>query len=107
MAIKNRYGKRKIIIDELMSLGYHLEKSKPTPKRTTYKVTKDKLSYEMEFTQDWLSINKHEERLYCGINLSTGKALARCVDNNLIKLFNDVKTIAYKRTNIKTPTLIN
>ena len=106
MATTNRYAKRLVLIEQLMELGYDVTSKMHDKKSKTYIIKSRTALYRMDFDKDWLAINQDIDRLYCGINLSTGQRLASCMDNDLTKLFNDVTSILYKRTDIKTPTII-
>ena len=106
MATTNRYAKRLVLIEQLMELGYEVTSKMHDKKSKTYLIKSRTALYRLEFDKDWLAINQDTDRLYCGINLSTGQRLASCMDNDLTKLFNDVTSILYKRTDIKTPTTI-
>ena len=106
MATTNRYAKRLVLIEQLMELGYDVTSKMHDKKSKTYLIKSRTALYRLEFDKDWLAINQDTDRLYCGINLSTGQRLASCMDNDLTKLFNDVTSILYKRTDIKTPTTI-
>jgi hypothetical protein len=106
MATTNRYAKRLVLIDGLMRLGYHVTSKMHDKKSKTYLIKSRTALYRLEFDRDWLAINQDIDRLYCGINLSTGQQLARCMDNDLTKLFNDVKKILIEKTDIKLPTII-
>lgn len=106
MATTNRYAKRLLLIEQLMELGYEVTSKMHDKKSKTYLIKSRTALYRFDFDKDWLAINQDTDRLYCGINLSTGQRLASCMDNDLTKLFNDVTSILYKRTDIKTPTII-
>jgi len=106
MATTNRYAKRLLLIEQLMELGYEVTSKMHDKKSKTYLIKSRTALYRLDFDKDWLAINQDTDRLYCGINLSTGQRLASCMDNDLTKLFNDVTSILYKRTDIKTPTII-
>ena len=106
MATTNRYAKRLLLIEQLMELGYEVTSKMHDKKSKTYLIKSRTALYCLDFDKDWLAINQDTDRLYCGINLSTGQRLASCMDNDLTKLFNDVTSILYKRTDIKTPTII-
>jgi hypothetical protein len=106
MATTNRYAKRNLLIEQLMELGYDVTSKKTSPRKKTYLIKSRTALYRLDFEKDWLAINQDRDRLYCGINLSTGQRLASCMDSDLTKLFNDVTSILYKRTDIKTPTII-
>lgn len=103
MAITNRYAKRLLLIEQLMELGYEVTSKKTSPRKKTYLIKSRTALYRLEFDKDWLAINQDTDRLYCGINLSTGQRLASCMDNDLTKLFNDVTSILYKKTDIRKP----
>ena len=106
MATTNRYAKRLLLVEQLMDLGYEVTSKMHDKKSKTYIIKSKTALYRLDFDKDWLAINQDKDRLFCGINLSSGKQLAKCMDNDLTKLFNDVKTILYRRTDIKTPTII-
>ena len=106
MATTNRYAKRNLLVEQLMELGYDVTSKKTSPRKKSYIVKSRTALYRLDFEKDWLAINQDTDRLYCGINLSTGQRLAKCMDNDLTKLFNDVTSILYKKTDIKTPTTI-
>ena len=95
-----------MLIEQLMELGYEVTSKMHDKKSKTYLIKSRTALYRLDFDKDWLAINQDTDRLYCGINLSTGQRLASCMDNDLTKLFNDVTSILYKRTDIKTPTII-
>lgn len=106
MATTNRYAKRQVIVDELMKLGYNITPKKTSSRRKQYEIKKDNVAYRMDFNKDWVAVNQDQERLYCGINLSSGQRLKSCMDSRLTKLLVDLTTIAYKRTDIGIPTII-
>ena len=106
MATTNRYAKRLLLVEQLMDLGYNVTSKMSGKRKKTYIVKSRTALYRLEFDKDWLAINQDKDRLYCGINLSNGKKLMSCMDNDLTKLFNDVITILYKRTDIKIPQII-
>jgi hypothetical protein len=106
MATTNRYAKRLMLIDNLIKLGYNVTSQKESPRKKTYLIKSHNEIYRLEFDKDWLAINQDKDKLFCGINLLSGKKLVSCMDNDLTKLFNDVVTILYKKSNIKTPTII-
>lgn len=106
MATTNRYAKRLMLVEELINLGYDVSSKKTSPKRKTYLIKSQSALYRLDFDKDFLAINQDKDRLFCGINLSNGKRLANCMDNDLTKLFNDVTKILYQRTDIKIPTII-
>ena len=103
MATTNRYAKRLLLIEQLMELGYDVTSKMHDKKSKTYLIKSRTALYRLEFDKDWLAINQDTDRLYCGINLSTGQRLASCMDNDLTKLFNDVTSILYKKTDIRKP----
>jgi hypothetical protein len=106
MAVTNRYAKRLLLVDELIKLKYDVSQKKISPRKKSYIISKDNIIYRMDFNTDWVTINQDQDKLFCGINLLSGKKLVSCMDNDLTKLFNDVVTILYKKSNIKTPTII-
>jgi hypothetical protein len=106
MATTNRYAKRLMLVEELINLGYDVTSKKTSPKRKTYLIKSQSALYRLDFDKDFLAINQDKDRLFCGINLSNGKRLANCMDNDLTKLFNDVTKILYQRTDIKIPTIL-
>jgi hypothetical protein len=106
MATTNRYGKRLVLVDELMELGYEVTSRMSGKRKKTYLIKSRTALYRLEFDKDWLAINQDKDRLFCGINLSNGKRLSKCMDSDLTKLFNDVTTILYNRTDIKIPQII-
>jgi hypothetical protein len=106
MATTNRYAKRLLLVEQLMVLGYEITSKKTSPRKKTYLIKSRNAIYRLEFDKDWLAINQDKDRLYCGINLSTGKRLANCMDNDLSNLFTQVTTILYQKTDIKNPTII-
>jgi len=106
MATTNRYGKRLVLVDELMELGYEVTSRMSGKRKKTYLIKSRTALYRLEFDKDWLAINQDKDRLFCGINLSSGKRLSKCMDSDLTKLFNDITKILYQRTDIKTPTII-
>ena len=106
MATTNLYAKRLLMIEQLIELGHEVTSKMHDKKSKTYLIKSRTALYRLDFDKDWLAINQDTDRLYCGINLSTGQRLASCMDNDLTKLFNDVTSILYKRTDIKTPTII-
>jgi hypothetical protein len=106
MATTNRYAKRLVLVEQLTDLGYQVT-SKLNGKRKKFYLIKSRTAlYRLDFQTDWLAINQDKDRLFCGINLSTGKRLAQSMDSDMTKLFNDVTTILYNRTDIKIPTII-
>jgi hypothetical protein len=106
MATTNRYGKRLVLVDELMELGYEVTSRMSGKRKKTYLINSRTALYRLEFDKDWLAINQDKDRLFCGINLSSGKRHSKCMDSDLTKLFNDITKILYQRTDIKTPTII-
>jgi hypothetical protein len=106
MATTNRYAKRLLLIEQLMELGYDVTSKKTSPRKKTYLIKSQTALYRLEFDKDWMAINQDKDRLYCGINLSTGKRLSNCMDSDLSNLFTKITTILYQRTDIKTPTII-
>jgi hypothetical protein len=106
MATTNRYAKRLVLVEQLMDLGYNVTSRLNGKRKKTYIVKSRTALYRLEFEKDWLAINQDKDILYCGINLSNGKRLSKCMDSDLTKLFNDVTTILYNRTDIKIPQII-
>jgi hypothetical protein len=106
MATTNRYAKRLVLVEQLMDLGYQVTSRLNGKRKKTYIVKSRTALYRLEFEKDWLAINQDKDILYCGINLSNGKRLSKCMDSDLTKLFNDVTTILYNRTDIKIPQII-
>jgi hypothetical protein len=106
MATTNRYAKRLVLVEQLMDLGYQVTSRLNGKRKKTYIVKSRTALYRLDFEKDWLAINQDKDRLFCGINLSSGQQLAKCMDNDLTKLFNDIKTILYNRTDIQIPTII-
>jgi hypothetical protein len=106
MAVTNRYAKRLLLVDELIKLKYEVSQKKISPRKKRYIISKDNIIYRMDFNTDWVTINQDQDKLYCGINLLSGKRIANCMDNHLVKLFNDVVGILYNKTNINVPTII-
>lgn len=102
----NRYAKRVMLVEELMRMGYNITSIRRGKRRKQYIIKKDNVVYRMDFDKDWVAINQDQDRLFCGINLSSGKRLKSCMDNHLTKLLTDLTKIAYQRTNIQTPTII-
>jgi hypothetical protein len=103
MVVTNRYAKRLLLVDELIKLKYDVSPKKISPRKKSYIISKDNIIYRMDFNTDWVTINQDQDKLYCGINLSSGKRLSKCMDSDLTKLFNDITKILYQRTDIKTP----
>ena len=106
MATTNRYAKRLLLIEQLMELGYEVTSRMYDKKSKTYLIKSQTALYRLEFDKDWMAINQDKDRLFCGINLSTGQRLAQCMDSDLSNLFSKITTILYRRTDIKTPTII-
>jgi hypothetical protein len=106
MATTNRYAKRLVLVEQLMDLGYQVTSKMNGKRKKTYLIKSRTALYRLDFEKDWLAINQDKDRLFCGINLSSGQHLSKCMDNDLTKLFNDVITILYKRTDIQIPTII-
>jgi hypothetical protein len=106
MATTNRYAKRLLLVEQLMDLGYNVTSKMSGKRKKTYIIKSRTALYRLDFDKDWLAINQDRDRLYCGINLSNGKKLMSCMDNDLTKLFNDVIKILYQRTDIQIPTTI-
>ena len=106
MATTNRYAKRLLLIEQLMDLGYEVTSKLNGKGKKFYIVKSRNAIYRLEFDKDWMAINQDKDRLFCGINLSSGKRLSKCMDSDLTKLFNDITKILYQRTDIKTPTII-
>jgi hypothetical protein len=106
MAITNRYAKRLLIVEQLMELGYEVTSKLNGKRKKTYLIKSQSALYRLEFEKDWLAINQDQDRLYCGINLLSGKRLASCMDSELSKLFIQITTILYKRTDIQNPTIV-
>ena len=106
MATKNRYAKRLLIVEQLMVLGYNVTSKKTSPRKKTYLIKSQSALYRLDFDKDWLAINQDKDRLFCGINLLSGKRLANCMDSELSKLFTQITTILYKRTDIQIPTIV-
>ncbi len=106
MATTNRYAKRLLLIEQLMDLGYEVTSKLNGKGKKFYIVKSRNAIYRLEFAKDWMAINQDKDRLFCGINLSTGQRLAQCMDSDLSNLFSQITTILYRRTDIKTPTII-
>jgi hypothetical protein len=106
MATTNRYAKRNLLVAQLIELGYEVTSKKTSPRKKSYLIKSKSALYRLEFDKDWVSINQDKDRLFCGINLSSGKRLASCMDSDLTKLLTQVTTILYQRTDIKNPTIV-
>ncbi len=106
MATTNRYAKRLLLIEQLMDLGYEVTSKLNGKGKKFYIVKSRNAIYRLDFDKDWMAINQDKDRLFCGINLSTGQRLAQCMDSDLSNLFSQITTILYRRTDIKTPTII-
>lgn len=106
MATTNRYAKRLLLIEQLMDLGYEVTSKLNGKGKKFYIVKSRNAIYRLEFDKDWMAINQDKDRLFCGINLSTGQRLTQCMDSDLSSLFSQITTILYRRTDIKTPTII-
>jgi hypothetical protein len=106
MATTNRYAKRLVLVEQLMDLGYQVTSKLNGKRKKFYLIKSQTALYRLDFQKDWLAINQEKDRLFCGINLSTGQRLSQCMDSDLSKLLNDVTKILYNRTDIKTPTII-
>jgi hypothetical protein len=106
MATTNRYAKRLMLVEQLMELGYDVTSKKTSPRKKGYLIKSQTALYRLEFDKDWLAINQDKDKLFCGINLSSGKRLSQCMDSELSKLFTQVTTILYQKTDIKIPQII-